>query len=135
MFFQFQNKTTRLHCLEKKIKRSLNVVYCSFRTGLWPKAFLSQGHKNNISDVCDVDSSNKALNFHFLYISVCYVCYVMLCMQTNKMMIEFQNSNVKLGFLCRTMANCLDKYLQDICQVKWWFKNKMFFLLTNFSFT
>ena len=83
MFFQFQNKTTRLHCLEKKIKRSLNVVYCSFCTDLWPKAFLSQGHKNNISDVCDVDSSNKALNFHFLYISVCYVCYVMYANKQN----------------------------------------------------
>ena len=78
MFFQFQIKAVRLYRLQKKkIKRSLNVVYCSFRTDLWPKALLSRDCKNNLSDACDVDLSIKALDFHFLYIIVCYVCYVM----------------------------------------------------------
>ena len=39
--------------------------------------FLSGGLKNNLSDDCDVDLSIKTLYFHFLYTSVCYVCYVM----------------------------------------------------------
>ena len=71
---------------DKARKNKSVVFYCSFPTDLWPSIFLSRGCKNNLSDTCDVDLSIQAVNFHFLYILVCYVCYVFKDSQTTAYM-------------------------------------------------
>ena len=85
VFFRFKIKQKDL-IIEKCKKSKTSVAYSIFFCDLWPTVsiltsdpvdFLSRGCKNNLSDACDIDWISKALEFHFLYIYVCYVCYSM----------------------------------------------------------
>ena len=89
MFFQFQNKAARLRLEKQKIKRSLNVVYVvnavSAVTSDLVHSFLEVAKIIYKTPVM-LTLSIKALYFCFLYILVCYVCYLCKDSQTTAYM-------------------------------------------------